>query len=81
LLDGEQVDGGGARIGVGDDRMGRAEVNTDQIAGRMGAGDGLALAAPLVGKKSLHRRPHGRHARATFGRVIPGFRLIPSDHC
>jgi hypothetical protein len=45
LLDGEQMDGSAVEIGVGDDRMGRAEVNADQITGCVGSSDGSALPA------------------------------------
>ena len=47
LLDSEQVDGGAVEIGVGDNRVSRAQVDADQIAGRAGSSDGLALPHPI----------------------------------
>ena len=51
LLDGEQMDGGAVEIGVGDNRMGRAEINADQIAGRAGSSDGSALPILFISEK------------------------------
>jgi len=45
MLDSEQVDGGAVKIGVGHDRMGRTEVDADQITGRARSSDGSALPA------------------------------------
>ena len=57
MLDGEQPNRrDGAKIGVGDDRMGRAEVNADQIAGRAGSSDNLVLPVLLVSEKNFHQQ-------------------------